>query len=105
MEVLVSSNKVCWVAEASVYTFIFVMYAEIVHVQWYRGWSVETGLHKHDFWEIIKSKIRHSYEAHIYLRHIEFARWFQRIESLFGGNLANGPSIKDKCTCRFSHGR
>ena len=32
-----------------------------------------------------KSKIRHSYEAHTYLRHMEFARWFQRIESLFGG--------------------
>ena len=26
------------------------------------------------------------YEAHTYLRHIGFARWFQRIESLFGGN-------------------
>ena len=38
------------------------------------------------FWEIIKSKIRHSYEAHTYLRHIRFARLFQRIESLFGGN-------------------
>ena len=34
----------------------------------------------------IESKIRHSYEAHTYLRHIGFARWFQRIESLFGGN-------------------
>ena len=34
-------------------------------------------LHKHDFWEIIKSKIRHSYEAHTYLRHIGFARWFK----------------------------
>ena len=33
-----------------------------------------------------KSKIRHSYEAQTYLRHIGFARWFQRIESLFGGN-------------------
>ena len=33
----------CWVAEASVYTFMFVMYAEIVHVQCYRGWYVETG--------------------------------------------------------------
>ena len=33
-----------------------------------------------------KSKIRHSYEAHTYLRHMGFARWFQRIESLFGGN-------------------
>ena len=40
------------------------------------------GLHKHNFWEIIKSKIRHSYEAHTYLRHIGFARWFQRIECL-----------------------
>ena len=39
------------------------------------------GLHKHDFWEIIKSKIRHSNEAHTYLRHIGFARWFQRIEA------------------------
>ena len=41
--VVVSSNKVCWVAEASMYTFMFVMYAEIVHVQCYRGWYVETG--------------------------------------------------------------
>ena len=62
-------------------------------------------LHKHDLREIIKSKIRHSYEAHTYLRHIGFARWFQRIESLFGGNWANGPSVKDKCPCQFSHGR
>ena len=35
--------KVCWVAEAPVYTFMFVMYAEIVHVQCYRGWYVEMG--------------------------------------------------------------
>ena len=41
--VVVSSSKVCCVAEASVYTFMFVMYAEIVHVQFYRGWYVETG--------------------------------------------------------------
>ena len=61
------------------------------------------GLHKDDFWEIIKSKIRHSYEAHTNLRHIGFARWFQRIESLFGGNWAIGPSVKDKCPCQFSH--
>ena len=46
------------------------------------SWLVcRTGLHKHDFCEIIKSKIRHSYEVHTYLRHIGFARWFQRIES------------------------
>ena len=63
------------------------------------------GLHKHNFWEIIKSKIRHSYEAHNYLRHIGFARWFQRIESLFAGNWANGLSVRDKCPIQFSHGR
>ena len=65
----------------------------------------QNGLHKHDFWEIIKSKMRHSYEAHTYLRHIGFARWFQRIESLFGGNWANCLSVRDKCPCQFSHGR
>ena len=70
------------------------------------SWLVcRNGLHKHDFWEIIKSKLRHSYEAHSYLRHIGFARWFQRIESLFGENWANGPSVRDKCPCQFSHGR
>ena len=62
-------------------------------------------LHKHNFWEIINSKIRHSYEAHTYLRHIGFARWFQRIESLFGGNWVNGPSVRDKFPCQFCHGR
>ena len=54
---------------------MFVMYAEIVHVQ------CQNGLHKYDFWEIIKSKIPHSYEAHTYLRHKGIARWFQRIET------------------------
>ena len=63
------------------------------------------GLHKHDFWKIKKYKIRHSYEAKTYLRYIGFARWFQRIESLFGGNLANGTSVRDVCPCQFSHGR
>ena len=63
------------------------------------------GLHKHDFWEIIKSKLCHSDEAPTYLRHIGFARWFQRIESLFGGNWANGPSVRDKCPCQFYHCR
>ena len=41
--VLVSPNKVRWVADASVYTFMFVLYGESVHVQCYRGWYVETG--------------------------------------------------------------
>ena len=63
------------------------------------------GLHKHDFWEILKWKIRYSYEAHTHLRHIGYARWFQRIEILFGRNWAKGPSVRDKCPCQFSHGR
>ena len=36
--------------------------------------GMSKGLYKHDFWEIIKYKTRHSYEAHTYLRHIGFAR-------------------------------
>ena len=35
------------------------------------------GLHKHDFCEIIKYKIHHSYEAHTYLRHRGFAGRFK----------------------------
>ena len=83
----------------------------VCHVRWdctcaMLSWLVcQNGLHKDDFWEIIKSKIRHSYEAHTYLRHIRFARWFQRIECLFGVNWANSPSVRDKCPCQFSHGR
>ena len=68
------------------YTFIFVVYTKIVHVQGYRGLYVKTGYTNIIFLEIIKSTIRHSYEAHTYLKHIGFARWFQIIESLFGGN-------------------
>ena len=58
-------------------------------------------LHKHDFWEIIKSKIRHSYEANTYLMHIGFARWFQRIESLFRGNWANGVPLEKNAHANF----
>ena len=36
-------KKVCWLAEASVYTFKFVMYSEIVHEQCNRVLYVETG--------------------------------------------------------------
>ena len=51
------------------------------------SWLVcPNGQHKHDFWEIIKSKIRQYYDEQTYLRHIGFAMWFQRIERLFGGN-------------------
>ena len=87
------------------------VHVHVCHVRWdctcaMLSWLVcRNGLHKHDFWEIIKSKTRHSYEAHTYKRHIGFAMWFQRIESMFGGNWANGPSIRDNCPCQFSHSR
>ena len=87
------------------------VHVHVCHVRWdctcaMLSWLVcRNGLHKHDFWEIIKSKTRHSYEVHTYLRHKGFARWFQRIESLFSGNWQNGPSFRDKCPCQFSHGR
>ena len=68
---------------------MFVLYAGIVHVQCYRGWCVETGhvniilgkLHK------IKYAILTRYNT--YLGHIGFARSYQRMDSLFGGNWAN----------------
>ena len=83
----------------------------ICHVCWdctcaMLSWLVfRNGLHKHDFWKIIKSKIRHSYEANTYLRHLGFARWFQRIESLFVRNWANDQCVRYKCPCQFSLGR
>ena len=87
------------------------VHVHVCHVRWDCTCAMlsrlvcRNGLHKHDFLEIRKSKLRHSYEAHTYLRHVGFARWFQRIESLFGGNWANGPSVRDKCPCQFSLGR
>ena len=84
------------------------VHVQVCHVRWDCTSAMlsrlvcRNGLHKHDFWEIIKSKIRHSYEEHNYLMHIWFARWFKRIERLFGGNWANGPSIRDKRPCQFS---
>ena len=45
------------------YPIMFVMYAEIVDVQCYRRWYVETGYINTTIWEIINSKIRHSYKA------------------------------------------
>ena len=87
------------------------VHVHVCHVRWdctcaMLSWLVcWNRLHKHDFWEIIKSKIRHSYEMHTYLRNIGFARWFQRIESLFVGNWGDGPYVRDKCPCQFSHGR
>ena len=87
------------------------VHVHVCHVRWDCTCAMlsrlvfRNGLHKHDFWEIMKSKIHYSYEAHTYLRHIRFARWFQRRESLFGGNWANGTCVRDKCPCQFSNGR
>ena len=87
------------------------VHVNVCHVRWDCTCAMlsrlvcRNGLHKHDFWEIIKSKIRHSFEAHTYLRDIRFARWFQKTESLLGGNWANGPSVTDKYPCHFSHRR
>ena len=89
----------------------FGVHVHVCHVRWdctcaMLSWLVcRNGLHKHDFLEIIKSLIRHSYEAHTYLTYLRFARLFQGIESLFGGNWAKGPSVRNKCPCQFSHGR
>ena len=41
--VLVSSNEVCWAADASVYMLTYVTYAEIVRVQCHQGRNVEMG--------------------------------------------------------------
>ena len=87
------------------------VHVDVCHVRWDCTCAMlsrlvcRNGLHKHDFWEIIKSKLCHSDEAPTYLRHNGFARCFQRIESLFGGNWANGPSVRDKCPCQFYHCR
>ena len=84
---------------------MFVMYAEIVHVQCFRGWYVETGYTNTIFGKLYNLKYAILTRRTPTLRHTGFARWFQRIESLFGGNWANGQSVRDKCPCQFSHGR
>ena len=84
---------------------MFVMYAEIVHVQCYRGLYVEMGYTKTIFGKLLNLKYAILTRRTPTLRHIGLARWFQRIESLFGRNWANGPSVRDKCPSQFSHGR
>ena len=84
-----SPNKVCWVADASVYTFIFVLYTGIVHVQCYRGWYIETGYVNTILGKLHKIKYTILTRHKTYLERTGFARSFQRMESLFGGNWAN----------------
>ena len=77
-------HKVSWVADASVYTFMFVLYAGIVHVQCYRGWCVDTGYVNTILGKLHKIKYAILTRHNTYLGHTGFARSFQRMESLFG---------------------
>ena len=83
---LISLNKVCWVADASVYTFMFVLYAGIVHVQCYRGWYVETGYVNTILGKLHKLKYAILTRHNTYLGPTGLSRSFQTMESLFGGN-------------------
>ena len=68
---------------------MFVLCAGIVHVQCYRGWYVETGYVNIILGILHKIKYAIITRDYTYLEHTGFARSFQRIESLFGGNWAN----------------
>ena len=105
-----SSVRLSLIKQSLLCSLSLGVHVHVCHVRWDCTHAMlsqlvcQNGLHKHDFWKIIKSETRHSYEAHTYLSHIGFARWFQSIESLFGGNWANGPSVRDKCPCQFFNG-
>ena len=62
---------------------MFVLYAEIVHVQCYRGWYVETGYVNTILEKLHKLKYAILTTHNIYQVHTGFARSYQRIESLF----------------------
>ena len=64
----------------------FVLYAGIEHVQCYRGWYVETGYVNTILGKLHKLKYAILTRHNTYLVHKGFARSFQRMESLFGGN-------------------
>ena len=68
---------------------MFVLYSGIVHVQCYRGWYVETGYVNTILRKLHKLKYAILTRLNTYLRHTGFAKSFQRMESLFGGNWAN----------------
>ena len=89
LQVLISLNKVCLVADASVYTLMFVLYTGIVHVQCIRGWYVETGHVNTILGKLHKIKYAILTRLDTYLGHTGFARSSQRMESLFGGNWTN----------------
>ena len=68
---------------------MFVLYAGIVLEQCYRGWYVETGYVNTILGKLHKLKYAILTRHNTYLGRTGFARSFQRIESLFGGNWAN----------------
>ena len=66
--------------------FMFVLYAEIVQLQWYRGWYVETGYVNTILEKLHKLKYAILTMHNTYLGHTGFARSFKRMEILFGEN-------------------
>ena len=68
---------------------MFVLYAGIVYVKCYRGWYVVTGYVNTLLGKLHKVKYAIPTKHNTYLGHTGFARSFQRMESLFGGNWAN----------------
>ena len=89
------------VADASVYTFMFVLYAGIVHVQCYRGWYVETGYVNTILGKLHKLKYAILTRHNTYLGHTGFARSFQRMESLFGGNGQTAHKLETNARANF----
>ena len=65
---------------------MFVLYAGIVHVQCYRDGYVDTGYVNTILGKLHKLKYAILTTHNSYLGNTGFARSFQRIESLFGGN-------------------
>ena len=86
------------------------VHVHVCHVRWDCTCAMlsrlvcRNGLHKHDFWEIIKSKIRHSYEAHTYPEAHRICQVVSKNRKLVWWKLSKRP-VRDKWKCQFSHGR
>ena len=62
---------------------MFVLYAESVHVQCYRGWYVETGYVNTILGKFYKIKYAILTRHNTYLEHTRFATSFQRCKACF----------------------
>ena len=80
---------------------MFVLYAGIVHVQCYRGWCVETGYVNTILGKLHKIKYAILTMHNTYLGHTGFARSFQRMESLFGGNWETAHKLETNARANF----